>query len=136
MLFLSSCFEDCPPTKPEEEILLYGDIDAHYFRLNAEYSEGSDIVRMFVSWINFQGILMNKVEEDHFQLELKRVPNNIEHIGSYEHAHFIRIVDAKCGRQVTEKVVLNGTELKNVGETLETDISLLYFWFDGKKVHN
>ena len=82
--------------------------------------------------------MMNKIEEDHFQLDLKSVPNNADHRGDYESAHFIRIVDGKQGKNVKEKVILNGTELTNVGEydNEDTESFILYFWFDGKNVYN
>ncbi|UCC40535.1 MAG: hypothetical protein JSV96_03565 [Candidatus Aminicenantes bacterium] len=142
MLFISSCVEDCPPTVPEdeeeEEFIEFGDISAHYYRTAAEISDGSDVVRIFVSWMNYQSVKMNKEEEDHFQLDLIRVPNNFENRGDYESAHFIRIVDGRRGKNVKEKMVLNGTELTNVGETEdeETESYVLYFWFDGKNVYN
>ena len=138
--FMSSCFEDCPPTKPEDEedILTNGDIDAHYYRMATEIAEGSDVVRVFISWMNYQSKMMNKIEEDHFQLDLKSVPNNFEHRGDYESAHFIRIVDGRQGKNVKEKVILNGSELTNVGEYEDEDTEsfILYFWFDGKNVYN
>lgn len=133
MLFLTCCFEDCPPTKPEDQGPPYGDIDAHYYRVNTEFAENSDYVRIFLSWKLYQGELMNKVEEDHFQLDLKHVPNNSEYRGDYSNAHFIRIIDAKRKMQVIEKIVFNGTELKGVSET--TDGPVIYFWFDGEKVY-
>jgi hypothetical protein len=143
LLFLmSSCFEDCPPTVPEdeeeEEFIEFGDIDAHYYRMATEIAEGSDVVRIFMSWMNYQSKTMNKIENDHFQLDLKSVPNNVEHRGDYESAHFIRIVDGRRGKNVAEKIVFNGTELTNVGgtEDEETGGYVLYFWFDGKKVYN
>jgi len=110
LFFMSSCFEECPPTKPEdeEEILTHGDIDAHYYRMATEIAEGSDVVRIFMSWMNYQSKTMNKVEEDHFHLDLKRVPNNADHRGDYESAHFIRIVDGRRGKNVADKIVLNG----------------------------
>lgn len=140
LFFMSSCFEECPPTKPEDEveILSHGDIDAHYYRAATEIAEGSDVVRIFMSWMNYQSKQMNKIEEDHFQLDLKRVPNNADHRGDYESAHFIRIVDGRRGKNVNEKVILNGIELTNVGETKdeETESYVLYFWFDGKIIYN
>jgi len=141
LFFMSSCFEDCPPTVPEdeEEFIEFGDIDAHYYRVATNISEGSDVVRIFMSWMNYQSQKMNKIEEDHFQLDLKGVPNNnSKKRGDYESAHFIRIVDGRRGKNVKEKVVLNGVELTNVGEAEdeETESYVLYFWFDGKKVYN
>jgi len=142
LFFMSSCFEGCLPTVPEdeeeEEFIEFGDIDAHYYRTATEIAEGTDVVRIFISWMNYQSKMMNKIEDDHFQLDLKRVPNNVEHRGDYESAHFIRIVDGRRGKNVKEKVILNGTELTNVGETEEeeTESCVLYFWFDGKKVYN
>ena len=57
MFFMSSCFEDCPPTVPEneeeEEFIEFGDIDAHYYRVATDISEGSDVVRIFMSWMNY-----------------------------------------------------------------------------------
>ena len=140
LFFMSSCFEECPPTIPEdeEEILTHGDIEVHYYRMATEIAEGSDVVRIFISWMNYQSKMMNKIEEDHFLLDLKKVPNNIDHWGDYESAHFIRIVDGRRGKNVAEKIVLNGIELTNVGETEgeNTESFVLYFWFDGENVYN
>jgi len=103
-----------------------------------EIAEGSDVVRIFISWMNYQSKMMNKIEEDHFHLDLKRVPNNADYRGDYESAHFIRIVDGRRGKNVAEKIVLNGIELTNVGENEDEDTEsfILYFWFDGKNVYN
>ena len=142
LFFMSSCFEDCPPTVPEEEeeeeFIEFGDVEAHYYRVTSEISAGSDVVRIFMSWLNYQSKEMNKIGEDHFQLDLKNVPNNFEQYGDYESAHFIRIVDGRRGKNVREIIILNGTELTNVGETEDEDTEsyVLYFWFDGEDVYN
>lgn len=133
MIFFTCCFEGCTSTTATAQGPLYGDIDAHYYRVNTEYPENSDSVRIFLSWQLFQSKLMNKVEDHHFQLDLKHVPNNSKYRGDFSNAHIIRIFDAKRTGKVTSKIVLNGTELKIVGET--TDGSVLYFWFDGRSVY-
>jgi len=133
MIFYACSLEETPTT-PKVQELEYGDIDAHYYRVNSKDAESSDVVRIFMSWICFKSKLMNKVEKDHFQLEMKNISNNIEHKGNYDQAHFISIFDAKPGSWVTEKVILNGTELKNVSK--KGDSILLYFWFDGKNVYS
>jgi len=133
ILFFACSLEDTPTT-PEVEEILYGDIDAHYYRVNSENAERSDTVRLFMSWILYKSKLMTKVENDHFQLELKSVPNNIEHIGNYDCAHFISIFDAMTGKWVAEKVILNGTELINVSKN-GNGFSLC-FWFDGENVYS
>lgn len=133
MIFFACSLEETPTT-PEVPEILYGDINAQYYRVNSEFAEGSDVVRIFMSWICFKSKLMNKVEKDHFQLEMKSVSNNIENIGNYERAHFISIFDAESEGWITEKVFLNGTELKNVSKNGNS--FLLYFWFDGKNVYS
>ncbi len=144
LLFFTCCFENCPPTKPEdptEELPESGDIEAHYYRINTELAENADIVKIFFSWRLLQGELMNRIEEDHFQLDLKSVPNNFDHRGDIENVHFIRIMDARRTRQITEKIVLNGVELKyeNSDEDEGTEEIFpsfyLYFWFDGKTIY-
>ena len=133
MLFFACTLEDIPTT-PDVEEILYGDIDAHYYRISSENAESSDTARIFMSWICYKSKLMNKSEKDHFQLELKSVPNNIEHLGNYDLAHFISIFDATPGKWVTEKVILNGTELINVSNN--DNGFFLYFWFNGENVYS
>ena len=144
LLLFTCCLENCPSTKPEditEELPESGDIEAHYYRTGTEFAENIDLVEIFLSWRLLQGELMDRIEEDHFRLDLKNVPNNFDHRGNIEKAHFIRIIDAKRARQVTEMIVLNDTELKykqidEDEETGETSPSYyLYFWFDGEKVY-
>ena len=126
MLFAckASVYNPVGPDDPTE-----GTIIADYYRVVSW--TGGDSVQIVLSWENWRPKDMEKKEEDHFQLNLERVPDNKKYRGNYDGAHKISLLDHRIRDFVAEKLYLNGTLITRVAYD-ESGNPILYFWYNAK----